>query len=128
PSFARLAQTLSSRVGGSDYLAAARMIGVPPGRQFARYILPNIAEPIVVNVTISIGGGLLALSSLSFLGVGVQPPEYDWGRLLNDAFDQVYTTPTAVVGPGVAVVFAGIAFGTLCEALASHLRNQGSAR
>ncbi|MPS75693.1 MAG: ABC transporter permease subunit, partial [Microbacterium sp.] len=108
PSFARLAQTLSSRVGGSEYLAAARMMGVSRGRQFTRYVLPNIAEPIIVNVTLSIGGGLLALSSLSFLGVGVQPPDYDWGRMLSEAFDQVYTNPTAVVGPGVAVVFAGV--------------------
>ncbi|MFD7870252.1 dipeptide/oligopeptide/nickel ABC transporter permease/ATP-binding protein [Microbacterium sp. NPDC059771] len=125
PSFARLAQTLSSRVGGSEYLAAARMMGVSRGRQFTRYVLPNIAEPIIVNVTLSIGGGLLALSSLSFLGVGVQPPDYDWGRMLSEAFDQVYTNPTAVVGPGVAVVFAGVAFGTLGESLAAHLRSHG---
>jgi len=125
PSFARLAQTLSSRVGGSEYLAAARMMGVSRGNQFTRYVLPNIAEPIIVNVTLSIGGGLLALSSLSFLGVGVQPPDFDWGRMLSEGFDQVYTNPTAVVGPGVAVVFAGVAFGTLGESLAAHLRNQG---
>lgn len=125
PSFARLAQTLSSRVGGSEYLAAARMMGVSRRRQFTRYVLPNIAEPIIVNVTLSIGGGLLALSSLSFLGVGVQPPDFDWGRMLSEAFDQVYTNPVAVVGPGVAVVFAGVAFGTLGESLAAHLRSQG---
>ncbi|MFD5213940.1 dipeptide/oligopeptide/nickel ABC transporter permease/ATP-binding protein [Microbacterium sp. NPDC058345] len=125
PSFARLAQTLSSRVGGSEYLAAARMMGVSRARQFTRYVLPNIAEPIIVNVTLSIGGGLLALSSLSFLGVGVQPPDFDWGRMLSEAFDQVYTNPAAVVGPGVAVVFAGVAFGTLGESLAAHLRSHG---
>ncbi|GAA3875501.1 dipeptide/oligopeptide/nickel ABC transporter permease/ATP-binding protein [Leifsonia kafniensis] len=128
PSFARLAQTLSSRVGGSEYLAAARMLGVSRSRQFTKYVLPNIAEPVIVNVTISIGGGLLALSSLSFLGVGVQPPEYDWGRLLSEAFAQVYTAPAAAVGPGVAVVLAGITFGMLGEALAGHLRTQGGGK
>ncbi|WP_223691544.1 dipeptide/oligopeptide/nickel ABC transporter permease/ATP-binding protein [Leifsonia poae] len=126
PSFARLAQTLSSRVGGSEYLAAARLLGVSRGRQFRRYILPNIAEPVIVNVTLSIGGGLLALSSLSFLGVGVQPPQYDWGRMLSEAFEQVYSSPIAVVGPAVAVVLAGVTFGMLGEALAAHLRNHGS--
>ncbi|OLF05752.1 hypothetical protein BLA60_35175 [Actinophytocola xinjiangensis] len=124
PSFARLAQTLASRVGGSEYLAAARMLGVSRRRQFTRYVLPNIAEPVIVNVTISIGGGLLALSSLSFLGVGVQPPDYDWGRLLKDGFAQVYNSPTAVIGPAVAVVLAGVAFGALGESLAGHLRGQ----
>lgn len=128
PFFARLAQTLSSRVGGSEYLAAARMLGVSKARQFTRYILPNIAEPIIVNVTISIGGGLLALSSLSFLGVGIQPPEYDWGRLLNEGFEQVYSQPSAVVGPGIMVVLAGLSFGMLGEALAGHMRRQGRGR
>jgi oligopeptide/dipeptide ABC transporter ATP-binding protein len=128
PSFARLAQTLSSRVGGSEYLAAARLLGVSKTRQFTRYILPNIAEPVIVNVTISIGGGLLALSSLSFLGVGVQPPEYDWGRLLSEGFEQVYSQPSAIVGPGVMVVVAGIMFGMFGEALASHMRGRGRTR
>lgn len=124
PSFARLAQTLASRVGGSEYLAAARMLGISKSRQFFKYILPNVAEPIIVNVAISIGGGLLALSSLSFLGVGVQSPEFDWGRLLSEAFDQVYSTPVAAVGPGLAVVLAGVTFGMLGEALAGVLRNR----
>ncbi|GAA1238665.1 oligopeptide/dipeptide ABC transporter ATP-binding protein [Microbacterium phyllosphaerae] len=128
PSFARLAQTLSSRVGGSEYLAAARLLGVSKTRQFTRYIIPNIAEPVIVNVTLSIGGGLLALSSLSFLGVGVQPPEYDWGRLLSEGFEQVYSQPSAIVGPGVMVVVAGIMFGMFGEALASHMRGRGRAR
>jgi oligopeptide/dipeptide ABC transporter ATP-binding protein len=128
PSFARLAQTLSARVGGSEYLAAARMLGVSKGRQFTHYVLPNIAEPVIVNVTTSIGGGLLALSSLSFLGIGVQPPEYDWGRMLSEGFAQVYISPIAAVGPGVAVVFAGLTFSMLGEALAAHMRHRSGTR
>nr|WP_274637648.1 dipeptide/oligopeptide/nickel ABC transporter permease/ATP-binding protein [Microbacterium bovistercoris] len=128
PSFARLAQTLSARVAGAEYLAAARMLGVSQGRQFTHYVLPNIAEPVIVNVTTSIGGGLLALSSLSFLGIGVQPPDYDWGRMLSEGFAQVYISPVAVVGPGVAVVFAGLAFSLFGEALAGYLRNRQIAR
>jgi oligopeptide/dipeptide ABC transporter ATP-binding protein len=124
PSFARLAQTLGSRVGGSDYLAAARMLGVSRRRQITRYVVPNIAEPVLVNVTMSIGGALLSLSSLSFLGVGVQPPSYDWGRMLGDSLSVVYTNPAAVIGPAVAVVLAGLAFGMLGESLAAHLRAQ----
>ncbi len=128
PSFARLAQTLSSKVGGSEYLAAARLLGVSKGRQFTHYVLPNIAEPVIVNVTMSIGGGLLALSSLSFLGVGVQPPEYDWGRMLSEGFEKVFSTPTAVVGPAVMVVLSGVSFGMLGESLASYLRERTRGR
>ncbi|GGH33361.1 dipeptide/oligopeptide/nickel ABC transporter permease/ATP-binding protein [Microbacterium album] len=124
PSFARLAQTLSARVGGSEYLAAARMLGVSRGRQFTHYVLPNIAEPVVVNITTSIGGALLALSSLSFLGIGVQPPQFDWGRMLSEGFTQVYISPIAAIGPGVAVVFAGLTFSMLGESLAAHMRRR----
>jgi len=128
PSFARLAQTLSARVAGAEYLAAARMLGVSRGRQFTHYVLPNIAEPVIVNVTMSVGGGLLALSSLSFLGIGVQPPQFDWGRMLSEGFAQVYVSPIAAIGPGVAVVFAGLAFSLFGEALAAFLRNRGGSR
>lgn len=128
PSFARLAQTLSARVAGAEYLAAARMLGVGYRRQFTHYVLPNIAEPVIVNVTTSIGGGLLALSSLSFLGIGVQPPDFDWGRMLSEGFAQVYVSPIAAIGPGIAVVFAGLAFSLFGEALAAFLRNRSGAR
>lgn len=122
PSFARLAQTLSARVGGSEYLAAAQMLGLSRSRQLRRHVLPNIAEPVIVNVTISIGGALLALSSLSFLGIGVQAPQFDWGSLLSQGFNVAYQNPTAVLGPAVAVVLIGAAFGMLGEAYAAHVR------
>ncbi|GAA3807084.1 dipeptide/oligopeptide/nickel ABC transporter permease/ATP-binding protein [Cellulomonas soli] len=122
PSFARLTQTLAARVGGSEYLAAARLLGISRTRQLTRYVVPNIAEPVIVNVTLSIGGGLLALSSLSFLGVGVQPPDFDWGRLLSDGFDQVYTSSAAALGPGAVIILAGLTFGMLGESMAAHLR------
>ncbi|MGN8245815.1 dipeptide/oligopeptide/nickel ABC transporter permease/ATP-binding protein [Cellulomonas soli] len=122
PSFARLTQTLAARVGGSEYLAAARLLGISRTRQLTRYVVPNIAEPVIVNVTLSIGGGLLALSSLSFLGVGVQPPDFDWGRLLADGFDQIYTSSAAALGPGAVIILAGLTFGMLGESLAAHLR------
>ncbi|HEY0189399.1 MAG TPA: dipeptide/oligopeptide/nickel ABC transporter permease/ATP-binding protein [Cellulomonas sp.] len=122
PSFARLTQTLAARVGGSEYLAAARLLGISRTRQLTRYVVPNIAEPVIVNVTLSIGGGLLALSSLSFLGVGVQPPDFDWGRLLSDGFDQIYSSSAAALGPGAVIVLAGLTFGMLGESVAGHLR------
>ncbi|MBB2910501.1 oligopeptide/dipeptide ABC transporter ATP-binding protein [Streptosporangium becharense] len=126
PSFARLAQTLSASVGGSEYLAAAKVLGIPRRRQLLRYVLPNIAEPLILNTTISIGGGLLALSSLSFLGIGVKAPDYDWGRMLGEGLGAIYTTPTAALAPAVMIVLAGVAFSMLGETLAKAVR--GDAR
>ena len=122
PVFARLAQTLSAKVAGADYMAAARMFGISGSRQVFHYVLPEVAEPFVADVAQSIGGAILSMSALSFLGVGVQPPQYDWGRLINDGFDQVYVSPMAAIGPGIAIVFSGLAFSLLGEGISNQLR------
>ncbi|MFC0625729.1 dipeptide/oligopeptide/nickel ABC transporter permease/ATP-binding protein [Kribbella deserti] len=119
PSFARLTQTLSASVAGLDYVAAARIAGVSRIRILLRHILPNIAEPLVVNATIGAGASLLAFAGLSFLGIGVQAPSYDWGRLLGEGLNRIYTNPAAALGPGLAVVVAGLAFNLFGETLAA---------
>jgi peptide/nickel transport system permease protein len=118
PVFARLTQTLAASVAGSDYVAAARVLGVPRSRVLARHVLPNVAEPLILNVTLTVGYALLSIAGLSFLGLGVQPPDYDWGRLLQDGLQRIYVTPGASLGPAVAIVVAGLAFNGLGEALA----------
>jgi peptide/nickel transport system permease protein len=121
PGFARLTQTLVARVAGLDYIAAARIAGVGRGRVLIRHVLPNIGEPLVVNATIVAGNALLALAGLSFLGLGVQAPAYDWGRLLAESLNSIYINPSAAVGTGLAVVVAGLAFNLFGEAIARGL-------
>ncbi len=82
PFFGRLCQTLMAGITSRDFVAAARIAGVGRFRILLRHVLPNIAEPLVVNVTIGAGAALLAFAGLSFLGLGVQPPAYDWGQLM----------------------------------------------
>jgi peptide/nickel transport system permease protein len=118
PYFARLSQTLSASVAGSDYVAAARVLGVGRTRLVTRHVLPNIAEPLLLTITISMGEALLALAGLSFLGLGVQPPDYDWGRMLNEGLSRIYVTPVVALAPAVAIVVAAVAFNLLGEALA----------
>ncbi|RIQ12048.1 dipeptide/oligopeptide/nickel ABC transporter permease/ATP-binding protein [Jiangella rhizosphaerae] len=118
PSFARLVQTNVAAVAGRDYVAAARVAGVGRFRLVARHLLPNIGEPLVVNATVMAGTALLAFAGLSFLGLGVQPPAYDWGRLLGEGLDRIYINPAAALAPGVAVVVAGLAFTLLGESIA----------
>ncbi|MBB5857705.1 dipeptide/oligopeptide/nickel ABC transporter permease/ATP-binding protein [Amycolatopsis umgeniensis] len=118
PAFARLAQTLAASVAGQDFVSAARISGVGRIRLLVRHILPNIGEPLVVNATIGAGASLLAFSGLSFLGIGVQAPEYDWGRLLGEGLNGIYINPAAALAPGVAVVLAGLAFNLAGETVA----------
>jgi oligopeptide/dipeptide ABC transporter ATP-binding protein len=118
PYFARLSQTLSASVAGSDYVAAARVLGVSRPRLVSRHVLPNVAEPLLLTTTISMGEALLALAGLSFLGLGVQPPSYDWGRMLNEGLGRIYVTPVVALAPAVTIVIAAVAFNLLGEALA----------
>jgi oligopeptide/dipeptide ABC transporter ATP-binding protein len=87
-------------------------------RVLFRHVLPNIAEPLVVNATIGAGGALLSFAGLSFLGLGVQSPSYDWGRLLYDGAAAIYVNPAAALAPGTAVLVAGLAFNLLGESVA----------
>jgi peptide/nickel transport system permease protein len=118
PGFARLTQTMVAGVAGLDYVAAARIAGVGRLRVLFRHVLPNVAEPLVVNATVAAGNALLAFAGLSFLGLGVQPPDYDWGRLLNEGLGAIYLHPWAALAPGIAVVVAGLAFNLFGEAIA----------
>ena len=121
PQVARLTQTLAANVVGSDYVTAARATGISRWRLLTRHVLPNIAPPLALQYASAIGTALLSLSALSFLGVGVQDPQYDWGSLLAVALDRVYVTPVAVVGPAVAIVLVSLAFNVLGDALADAL-------
>jgi oligopeptide/dipeptide ABC transporter ATP-binding protein len=118
PGVARLTQTMAASVAGRDFVAAARVLGVGRPRLLLRHVLPNIAEPLIVNATLGAGAALLAFAGLSFLGLGVQAPAYDWGRLLNDGLNRIFVSPAAALAPGAAVVLAGLAFTFLGEAAA----------
>ncbi|AVT28395.1 peptide ABC transporter ATP-binding protein [Plantactinospora sp. BC1] len=127
PGFARLTHTLAAGVAERDYVHAARIAGLGRVRVLARHVLPNIAEPLLVNGTMAAGGALLALAGLSFLGLGVQPPRYDWGRLLGEGLAGIYVRPAAALAPAVAIVLAGLAFNLFGEALARAIGTRGSA-
>jgi len=119
PSFARFTEPLAASVAHSDYVAAARLLGVRRHRITTRHVLPNVAEPLLILATIAVGSALLAFAGLSFLGFGVQPPAYDWGQMLNSGLPDIYINPAAALAPGIAVVIAGVAFNFFGEAAAS---------
>ena len=126
PSFARLCQTLVAGIVDRDFVSAARIVGVNRPKLFVRHVLPNVGEPLIVNATIGLGGSLLAFAGLSFLGLGVQAPAYDWGRLMQEGVAQIYSNPAAAIAPGIAVVLAGLAFNLLGESIAKDLGVPGA--
>ncbi|MFW6033495.1 MAG: dipeptide/oligopeptide/nickel ABC transporter permease/ATP-binding protein [bacterium] len=118
PHIARLTQTLAAQVAEADYVLAARGAGVRGPRLLVRHVAPNIAAPLALQFALGLGIALLALSALSFLGVGIQEPQYDWGALVDAGLERVYVTPVAALGPAAAIILVSLCFNVLGDALA----------
>ena len=116
--FARVASTLALSIGGREYVVAARVVGVGPVQRFLRYILPNIAETMIIQTSVAISNSIVFVSALSFLGMGVQAPQFDWGRMLTEGVQAFYLTPAAALGPAAAIAASALAFGFAGEAMA----------
>jgi peptide/nickel transport system permease protein len=103
PTFARLMRGQVLTIRTREYVQAARVLGGPDWWILLRHILPNSATPIVVQTSLSIGFAILAEASLSFLGLGVQPPEPSWGSMINAGRGYLQQAPWMVFGPGAAL-------------------------
>lgn len=125
PFFARLTLTSAAAVAGRDFVAAGRLLGLSRLRIIRRYILGNIADSLVVAVFSTFGQCLVAVSALSFLGLGVQPEvgaqeryTIDWGVLLDQGVKNFRDAPAGALGPAFAIAVAGLAFGWFGDGLA----------
>jgi oligopeptide/dipeptide ABC transporter ATP-binding protein len=116
--FARVSSSLTLSVAGLDYMAAAKVLGLSRFRVLSRYVLPNISETLFITTAVAIGTSIVTVSSLSFLGLGVQPPQFDWGRMLTEGVQAFYLTPVAALAPAGAIAVTALAFGFTGEALA----------
>jgi peptide/nickel transport system permease protein len=103
PTFARLMRGQVLTIRGREYVDAARVLGAPDWRIVQRHILPNAATPIVVQASLSVAFAILAEASLSFLGLGIQPPEPSWGSMINAGRGYLQQAPWIVFGPGLAL-------------------------
>jgi peptide/nickel transport system permease protein len=122
PAYTRLTRGQVLSVREREYVTAARAIGAPARRVVMRHILPNIANPIVVQVTLSTAFAILAEAALSFLGLGSQPPTPSWGQDVN--YSQRYLANQLwwmSAGPGLAIFLAVFAFNFLGDALRDAL-------
>ena len=103
PTFARLMRGQVLSIRERDYVQAARVLGGADWWILLRHILPNASTPIVVQASLSVGFAILAEASLSFLGLGVQPPEPSWGSMINTGRGYLQQAPWMVFGPGAAL-------------------------
>lgn len=115
PGFARLMRATTLAVKQELYVDAARAIGAGPAWLLVRHVLPNAVTPVIVNAGLLLGTALLAEASLSFLGLGVQPPQASWGGMLARALIYIERAPELMYAPGLALLATALAFNSLGE-------------
>jgi peptide/nickel transport system permease protein len=121
PIFVRLTRGQVMAVKVEDYVEAARAVGNPPMRIAVKHILPNILPALIVQATISIAAAIIAEASLSFLGLGQQPPAPSWGSMLNTAQRFLTNAPWMAVWPGLAIFLCVLSFNILGDGLRDAL-------
>ena len=130
PGIARVVRSSTLAVGTEDYIEAARAVGATDGRIIVRHLLPNVAATIIVLASLNVGSAILFEAALSFLGLGVQPPEPSWGNMLSGPARQYFeVAPWMAIFPGVAISLAVLGFNlfgdTLRDAFDPRLKGAG---
>ena len=121
PVYARVARASVLSVKEDEYVTAARAIGASPGRIISQHILPNSIPPLIVLATLGIGTAILETAALSFLGLGAQPPDPEWGAMLASERNQVFSAPHLVFFPGLAIMLTVLGFNLLGDGLRDAL-------
>ena len=121
PTFARLMRGQVLTIRGREYIEAARALGASGGSIAWRHVLPNAATPIVVQASLSVAFAILAEASLSFLGLGVQPPDASWGSMINAGRGYLRQAPWIVFGPGTALFVTVLGLNFLGDAVRDAL-------
>ena len=121
PVFVRVARGATMDAATNEYVEAARALGNPPWRVALRHVAPNIVPPVLVQATLAIATAIIAEASLSFLGLGQQPPAPSWGSMLNAAQRFLTQAPWLAVFPGAAIFVAVLAFNLVGDGLRDAL-------
>jgi peptide/nickel transport system permease protein len=121
PVFIRLTRAQVMAVKVEDYIDAARAVGNPHWRIALRHILPNVLPPLIVQASLSIAAAIIAEASLSFLGLGQQPPAPSWGSMLNTAKNYMDNAPWMAVWPGLSIFLLVLSFNLLGDGLRDAL-------
>ena len=121
PGYARIMRASVLAIKEQDYVLADRALGVPPMRILFSHILPNALTPLVVQATLGIASAILDAAALSFLGLGAQPPTPEWGSMIGQERNQVFSAPHLIFFPGLALVLTVLGFNLLGDGLRDAL-------
>jgi peptide/nickel transport system permease protein len=121
PIFIRLTRGTTLAVKAEDFVLAARAIGNAPWRIAVRHVLPNIVPPLLVQATLAIAAAVIAEASLSFLGLGQQPPQPSWGSMLNTAKNYIDNAPWMAIWPGLSIFLLVLSFNVVGDGLRDAL-------
>ena len=124
PGYARVVRSMVLSLRERDYVDAARMIGASDTRIMFLHILPNSLSPIIVQMTLGVGGAILFAAALGFLGLGVQPPAPEWGAMISDGIPFLRQSPHLVFFPGMAIMLTVLGFNLLGDGLRDALDPQ----
>ena len=124
PQYARILRAAVLKVRELDYVTAAKVIGASNNRILCTTVLPNCLAPLIVQATLGIGAAILDAAGLSFLGLGAEIGEPEWGAMLNENRDLIRRAPLAVTAPGVAIFLIVLGFNLLGDALRDALDPQ----
>jgi ABC-type dipeptide/oligopeptide/nickel transport system permease subunit len=128
PAMARLTRGQTLSVREREFVAAAKVMGAPPRTIIARHVWPNVTAPIIVQATLLVATAIVTEASLSFLGVGVQPPTPSWGSMLRTGSQYLEVAPWIALAPGVAIFLTVLAFNVLGDGLRTVLDPRLSSR
>ncbi|MCC5468509.1 nickel transporter permease [Pelosinus baikalensis] len=115
--YARVSRGLAISIRNKDYIKAAQIGGAKQYQIILKYVLPNIIPSLIVMATLDIGTMLLEISSLSFLGLGAQPPTPEWGYMINEGRAYIQTAPWLIIYPGIAMFITVTVFNLLGESI-----------
>ena len=121
PQFARIARSAVLTVLEQDYVTAAQAVGSNDLRIMFKHVVPNSLSPVIVQITLSLAGAILAAAGLSFLGLGAQPPTAEWGSMLNSARPFIRDAHWAVTFPGLAIMITVLALNLVGDGLRDAL-------
>jgi peptide/nickel transport system permease protein len=121
PGLVRIVRGQALAVREEAYVEASRSVGISQFRMLRRHIFPNVAAPLIVQIAISFGYALLAEAGLSFLGLGVQPPNSSWGTMLQEAYQFILSAPWGLFPPGIAIALTVLSFNLVGDGLRDAL-------
>jgi peptide/nickel transport system permease protein len=121
PGYARVTCGLTLSLRENDYVLAQKSMGSGNWRVMLRHILPNAFPPLLVIITMQLGGLILAEAGLSFLGIGIKPPGAAWGSMVNDGYKYLLQAPVLSFAPGVAIMLVVFAFNMVGDGLRDAL-------